>query len=97
MIFGGAATTARVEPSDERGDISNEAVIGGWGWCRSSNDSWSGDRGGTWGGDDNQYVVVMCLRKSYDASVFLGTSGGGSRIGGIGASDSGGGGNRNGG
>ena len=80
MIVGGAATAARVEPSDKRGNISNEAVVGGWGWCRSSNGSGSGDGGDTWSSDDNWYVVVMCLQKSYDGSVFLGTSGGRSRM-----------------
>ena len=95
MIFGGAATTARVEPSDERGDISNKAVIGGWGWCRSSNDGGSGDGGGTWGSDDNRYVVVMCSWKSYDGNVFLRTSGGRSRMGGVGTDGGSGGGDRN--
>ena len=90
MIVGGAATAARVEPSDKRGDISNEAVVDGWGWCRSSDDSGSGDGGGTWGSDDNRHVVVMCLRKSYDGSVFLGTSGGRSRMSGVGTGGGGG-------
>ena len=89
MIVGGAATTARVEPSDQRGDVSDETVAGCWDWCRSSNDSRGGDGGSTWSGDDNWYIVVMCSRKSYDGSVFLGTSGGGSRISGVGTSGGG--------
>ena len=97
MIVGGAATTARVEPSDKRGDISNEAVVGGWGWCRGSNDSGSGDGGGTWGSDDNRYVVVMCLQKSYDGSVLLGTLGGRSRMSGVGTDGGSGGSDGNGG
>ena len=96
MIVGGAATAARVEPSNERGNILNEAVTGGWGRCRSSNDSGSGDRGNTWSGDDNWYVVVMCLQKSYNGSVFLGTSSGRSRISGV-STGSGGGSDGNGG
>ena len=97
MIVGGAATAAGVEPSHERGDILNETVVGGWGWCRSSNDGGSGDGGDTWSGDDNWYVVVVCSRKSYDGSVFLGTSGGGLRMSGIGAGGGGGGSDGNGG
>ena len=97
MIFGRAVTTARVEPSDERGDILNKAVIGGRDWCRSSNDSGSGNGGGTWGSDDNQYIVVMCLQKSYNGSIFLRTLGGRSRMGGVGTDGGSGGSDRNGG
>ena len=97
MIIGGATTAARVEPSNEGGNISNEAIVGGWGWCGGTNDRRSGDGGDTWGGDDNRYVVMMHSWKLYDGSVFLGVSRGRSRVSGVGTGNGGGGSNGNGG
>ena len=93
MIVCGATTTARVEPSDEGGNISNEAIVGDWGRCGGTNDGGSGNGSNMWSGDDNRYIVMMRSWKSYDGSVFLGASRGGSRISGVGASSGGGGGN----
>ena len=90
MIVGGTTTTARVEPSNEGRNILNEAIVGGWDQCGGTNDSRSGDGSDTWSGDNNRYIVMMCSWKSYDGSIFLGTSGGRSRISGVGTGNSGG-------
>ena len=97
MIVGGTTTTARVEPSNEGRNILNEAIVGGWDQCGGTNDSRSGDGSDTWSGDNNRYVVMMCSWKSYDGGVFLRSSGGRSRMGGISTDGGSGGGDRNGG
>ena len=61
MIVGGTTPAARVKPSDERGDISYEAIAGSWNWCGGMNDGGGGDGGDAWSGGDNRYIVMMHL------------------------------------
>ena len=84
MVVGGTTTAARVEPSNEGGNISDEAIAGGWDRCGGANNNGSNVGGGTWSGNDNQCIVMVCLRESYSGSVSLGPSSRRSRISGVG-------------
>ena len=93
MVVSGTTTAARVEPSNEGGNISNEAIAGGWNRCGGTSDNGSNDGDGMWNGNDNWCIVMMCLRESYSRSVFLRPSGRRSGISGISTGDGGGSGN----
>ena len=93
MVVSGTTTAARVEPSNEGGNISNEAIAGGWDRCRGMNDNRSNVGGDMWSSNDNRCIVMVCLRESYSRSVFLRPSGRRSGISGISTGDGGGSGN----
>ena len=84
MVVSGTTTTARVKPSNEGGNISNEAIAGGWDRCRGMNDNRSNVGGDMWSSNDNRCIVMVCLRESYSKSMSLGSLSRRSRISGVG-------------
>ena len=97
MVVGQPTTATRVKPGNEGRHISNEAIIGGWDWCRGTSNSGSGDGGNRGDGNDNWYVVMVCLQELYRRNVFLRSSGGRLRRSRAGTGNSGSGSNENGG
>ena len=95
MVVGRPTTATRVEPSDEGRNIPNETIVGGWNRCGGTNCDGSGDGGDMGDGNDNRYVVMVCLRESYRRDVFLRSSDRRLRRSGTGTGNSGSGSNGN--
>ena len=83
MVVSGTTTAARVKPSNKGGNISNEAIAGGWDRCRGMNDNRSNVGGDMWSSNDNWCIVMVCLRESYSKSTSLGSLSRRSRISGV--------------
>ena len=82
MAVNRTTTVAGVKPCNEGGDVSNETSAGGRNRCRGASGNGSNDGDGTWNGNDDRQIVMVCLGESYDRSMFLRPSGGWSGIGG---------------
>ena len=93
MAVDGTTTVAGIKPCEEGRDVSNETSAGGRNWCRGASGNGSNDGGGTWNGNDDRQVVVVCLGESYNRSMFLRPSGRWSGISGTSIGNGSGGGN----